>query len=273
MIDIQNKSLRELNDLSNELNELEEAKEVLLDEINSTKKEINLLSDYKHLIADYQKNKVLITGQSYVDLGSRYKKTNDQFLRWFNIDGSGMGNSSGMRGFKYINIPNKTSLKAFLILITSNVDDDRGNNKWKDKIDLKRKKISYFGDAKLHKTKKAEDWQGNKIVLDIHDDMLEGKNELIPPILHFSKEKIGFMKFNGLCGIKNVERTIHFEKIYKNEKQYNIRVRNYRLDLDIININKIHLDWLHLRRIDYQQSLTKQPKAWTDYISNQRTKT
>ena len=135
MNDSQNQSLHELNNLSDELNELQEAKEVLLDEINSTKEELSLLSDYKHLIADYQKNKVLIIGKSYIDLGSRFKKTKDQFLRWFNIDGSGMGNSSGMRGFKYINIPNKTSLKAFLILITSNVDDDRGNNKWKDKID------------------------------------------------------------------------------------------------------------------------------------------
>ena len=41
----------------------------------------------------------------------------------------------------------------------------------------------------------------------------------------------------------------------------------------ILNIDNIQLDWLHLRRIDYRQSLTKEPKAWTEYISNLTTKT
>lgn len=252
----QKQSIDELNNLSYELDELQEAKEVLIDEINSTKEEINLLSDYKHYVADYQRNKVISIDKSYIDLGAR-TNPKDQFLRWFNLDGSGMGNSSGMRGFKYINIPNRTSLKAFILLITSKIED-RGNNKWTDDIDLKRKKITYFGDAKFHSTKKAEDWLGNKIILNVHNHMLEGKIEFIPPILHFSKEKTGYMKFNGLCGLNNVERSFHIEN--------NIRVRNYKLDLQILDADKIQLDWLHLRRIDYSQSIKIQPKAWTKYI-------
>jgi len=249
----------ELNLLSDELNSLHEAKQVLIEEIESTKNDINFLSQYKSLIADHQKNKKLYVGKEYVDLGAR-NNNKDQFLRWFNLDGSGMGNSSGMRGFKYINKPRKTSLKAFVILITSNVGDIRGNNKWKDAINTESKKIMYFGDAKMDQKKKAEDFLGNKIVLNISDHILEGKCEFIPPILHFTKERVGYMKFNGLCIMNDLKRSFHIEN--------DIKVRNYILDLKILDVDYISLDWLHLRRIDYNSSLKIQPDHWSEYITS-----
>lgn len=252
-----NVDINELNILSEELNSLNDAKQILIEEIESTKNDINYISQYKSLVADYQKNKKLYVGNEYIDLGARNNKK-DQFLRWFNLDNSGMGNSSGMRGFKYINKPRKTSLKAFVILITSNVGDPRGNNKWRDSIDTRSKKIMYFGDAKMDEKKKAEDFLGNKIVLNISDHILEGKCEFIPPILHFTKERVGFMKFNGLCIMKDLKRGFHIER--------NIKVRNYILDLEILEVDHLSLDWLHLRRIDYKTSLKMQPQVWDDYI-------
>ena len=248
----------ELNLLSDELDSLQDAKQVLIEEIESTKNDINYLSQYKYLVADYQKNKKLYVGKEYIDLGAR-NNDKDQFLRWFNLDGSGMGNSSGMRGFKYINKPGKTSLKAFVILITSNVGDPRGNNKWKDAINTKNKEIMYFGDAKMDQKKKAEDFLGNKIVLNISDHILEGKCEFIPPILHFTKERVGYMKFNGLCIMNDLRRSFHIEN--------DIKVRNYLLDLKILDVDHISLDWLHLRRIDYNSSIKIQPDQWSEYIN------
>ena len=61
----------ELNNLSEELNSLIDAKNILLEEIESTKNEINFLTKYKSLVLDHQRNKKLFVGNEYIDLGSR----------------------------------------------------------------------------------------------------------------------------------------------------------------------------------------------------------
>ena len=68
------------------------------------------------------------------------------------------------------------------------------------------------------------------------------------------------MKFNGLCVLRDLKRGFH--------KEDNIKVRNYILDLEILNIDHINLDWLHLRRIDFNESLKVQPEVWREYIKS-----
>ena len=142
-------------------------------------------------------------GKSYKDTGSK-NNSEDQFLSWVNIDGSGMLNSPGIRPLRYTSDLSAHNLPAYLILVTHDVTGGF-LNPWDDIVDLSNAEILYWGDAKSHRSNKIDDFKGNAVLRRIYNHVLEGTLDLIPPILHFSKPKPGVVKFNGLCVLDRLD--------------------------------------------------------------------
>lgn len=198
-------------------------------------------------------------GHQYVDKGSR-KHPDDQFLRWVNIDGSGMLNSPGIRPLSYVSGISKNKLPAYLILVTHDVTSGH-LNPWDDVVDLSNAEILYWGDAKANVDKTVDEFAGNKVLRTIYDYILSGDRELIPPILHFSKPKKGQVQLNGLCVMDNLEISWFDD----NGKP----IQNYHNKLTILDCAEVCLDWLHHRAksnsIEAIDDHPNCPPAWKKY--------
>ena len=95
----------------------------------------------------------------YVDRGgSSYP--DDEFLRWINIDKSGMRNSPGIRPLNYVHRISKERLPAYLILVTHDKSSSAALNPWEDIVDLLNAQILYWGDSKVHESKRLDDFKG-----------------------------------------------------------------------------------------------------------------
>jgi len=207
--------------------------------------------------------KIYRLGETYVDKAARNHE-DDQFLRWINIDKSGMANSPGVRPLKYTSsiAKSESKLPAYLILVT-NENTSGPLNPWDDVIDISNAEILYWGDAKAHDTKVLEDFTGNLYLRRIYDYILKGDTDLIPPILHFSKPVKGIVKFNGLCVLNKLD--------IKSFESEGVRVKNYLANLTILDCEAVHVDWLHSRVksddpeiVDSHQNC---PEVWLDYKS------
>jgi HJR/Mrr/RecB family endonuclease len=197
-------------------------------------------------------------GYDYIDTAS-IKNDSDQFLRWINIEGSGMRNSPGIRPLKFINnILEK--VPAYLILVTN--DKSSGEkNPWDDIVDFTYGEILYWGDAKYHHIKKYNDFEGNTKLEIIYDLILENKLGLVPPILHFSKPETGIVRFNGLCTLEKLELTWFVDKYTS------LPIKNYRCHLRILDCEEVEVNWLHDRAKakDLIKMDNYAPKVWKDY--------
>ncbi len=80
--------------------------------------------------------------KTYVDKGTK-KDSQDQFLRWINIAGSGMLNSPGIRPLNYVTtLLSESDLPAYLVLVTH--EKTAGKlNPWDDVIDISKSEILY----------------------------------------------------------------------------------------------------------------------------------
>lgn len=203
-------------------------------------------------------NRSYRVGCSYKDTAST-SNPNDEFLRWINIDQSGMLNSPGIRDLKYVNKISENGVPAYLILVTHDDKKDGVRNPWEDVVDYAAGRIIYWGDAKFHKTKKLHDFRGNKNLEIIWNLILEKKMDWVPPILHFSKPSKGIVKFNGVCVLDKLEITWFSDN--------STPVRNYRCTLSILDIDEVFIDWLHSRaRATSLEEIDRDaPKAWRDY--------
>lgn len=201
----------------------------------------------------------------------------DQFKGWINIKGSGM-NDSGVRHLKYLNINslkgelpctqyrNKSSisdvyLPAYVVLVTSHENKNR-HNPWEDYVDISNGEIIYWGDAKKCDKREFLDFYGNRILNAINDYRLSGNREFMPPILHFSKHKSGFVVFNGLCILEDLQI-----QSYNDGK---VPIKNFRCKLCILDAHEVDVEWLHYRAtIDDLRKLNdrkKTPEVWLSYI-------
>jgi hypothetical protein len=198
-------------------------------------------------------------GKSYIDKGSR-QNSQDEFLAWINIDGSGMLNSPGIRPLKFVSELSKSGLPSYLILVTT--DKTGGpHNPWEDVIDYSSAEILYWGDAKNHPSKSIDDFDGNKVLRLIYDHILDGATDLVPPILHFSKPEKGVVRFNGLCALNRLEISWFDD--------HGSPVRNYHASLTILDCDQVSIDWLHHRaQADLPDLLDTHPccpSAWKAY--------
>ncbi|MCX2743661.1 restriction endonuclease [Mangrovivirga sp. M17] len=195
-------------------------------------------------------------GHTYKDILSVSRK-NDEFVSWFSLNGSGIGNSGGIRAAKYLNI--KSQIPAYIVLITRNTSH-RWYNPWEDIIDYSTGTIFYWGDAKFDSKKNYSDFRGNKHLVRTFERILENNMQDVPPILHFSKVEKGVVKFNGLCALTKLELTWFEDK--------GNPVKNYRSELAILDEEKVDVAWLHDRAkcTDLNYVNYNAPNAWKDYI-------
>jgi hypothetical protein len=196
-------------------------------------------------------------GHEYRDTGGSGKE-DDQFLRWLNITGSGMRNMPGIRPFKFTEL--KTlPVHAYIVLVTHERSSNRTANPWEDFVDVNAGRVIYWGDAKWHTTKTLDDFVGNRALRAAYDVTLNGRLDITPPILHFSKPRPGVVVFNGLCV---------FERLELSWFEDNGRpVRNYRAHLAILDEEFVDVEWLHRRaRATRQEDLEGDgPAAWRQY--------
>ena len=134
-------------------------------------------------------------------------------------------------------------------------------NPWDDVVDLSSAEILYWGDAKFDPKKRIDDFNGNSVLRKIYDYILDGENELVPPILHFSKPKSGQVQFNGLCVLRKLEIS-WFDDHGK-------PVRNYHAHLTILDCEEVSIDWLHHRvassKAKTLDSHSNCPDSWRHY--------
>lgn len=200
--------------------------------------------------------KVYKIGHEYKDILS-VSRENDQFVSWFAYNGSGIGNSGGIRSGKYLKL--NMDVPSYIVLITRGISH-RSYNPWEDIIDYSTSSIFYWGDAKLSKNKHYSEFKGNKNLLKVFEHVLENNLTIVPPILHFSKTVSGIVKFNGLCVIASIEHTWFEDK--------GNPVKNYRYKLSILDVDEVKVEWLHNRVqcTDFEKLNKVAPKVWVDYI-------
>ena len=99
--------------------------------------------------------RVFKVGHHYKDILS-VSREEDQFVSWFSLDGSGIGNSGGIRAAKYVKI--KHTLPSYIVLITRETSH-RVSNPWEDIIDYNSGSILYWGDAKFSLEKKYAEFR------------------------------------------------------------------------------------------------------------------
>ncbi len=175
-------------------------------------------------------------GHDFRDTGSVVNPA-DQFLGWINLPGSGMRNMGGIRPLKFINM--KEPVPAAIVLVTDNRSAGSASNPWEDLVDIPHGRIVYWGDAKFDSKKTVDDFPGNRALRDAFNQVLDSQMALVPPILHFSKETTGTLKFNGLCILDRLELT-WFE-------DHGRPVRNYRAHLTILDEEFVDVAWLQSR--------------------------
>jgi|tagenome__1003787_1003787.scaffolds.fasta_scaffold20903701_2 hypothetical protein len=193
-------------------------------------------------------------GQAYRNTGSSSNEA-DQFLRWLNLPKSGMRNMGGIRPFKFVNLKH-LPMHAYIVLVTDELSGHSIRNPWEDSVELNAGRITYWGDAKWDEKRTIDDFVGNRAVRTAADTT---DLRLRPPILHFSKDKTGFVRFNGLCVIERIDMA-WFE-------DHGRPVRNYRLQLAILSEEFVDVDWLHRRALaeDVGELSEGEPAAWKHY--------
>lgn len=196
-------------------------------------------------------------GHEYIDKGGSSNEK-DQFLRWINLENSGMRNADGIRALNYVS-KNSDYLPAYIILVSHEIK--RVGNPWEDIVDFNSATIYYWGDAKLDERRRYDEFRGNKRMLQVWERILEGDLQEVPPILHFSKPKRGVVKFNGLCILHDLQLTWYEQK--------GVPVKNYRFELKILDQDVVKINWLHNRATNSDLSLlnTNAPRIWTEYLN------
>jgi hypothetical protein len=181
------------------------------------------------------------------------KHSANEFVAWLKIK-----NAGGMRPIfnqqrtRSAQKPNAAELAA-LILVSRHVSGS-GYNPWQDVIARRRGRIFYWGDAKHHPTRERDEFDGNRFLASIWLAVNEQRWSDVPPILHFSKEEKGTVRFNGLCVLQDLQDA-WFEDCGR-------RVRNYHAVLDIIPVEFVATDWIHSRRHGAELAA---PKPWQTY--------
>lgn len=194
-------------------------------------------------------------GHDYRDTGSVSNPT-DEFLGWINLPGSGMRNMGGIRPLKYV--VGSAPAPAAIVLVTDERSAGSTSNPWDDLVDIRHGRIVYWGDAKFDPIRAVDAFPGNRALRQAFDQVLDGNLVAVPPILHFSKQMTGRLRFNGLCVLDRLELT-WFE-------DHGRPVRNYRAHLTILDEEFVDVSWLRARMTGHPGGLdTPAPAAWRRY--------
>lgn len=198
--------------------------------------------------------------------GHRYRNTgkpnapDDQFMRWINHAGSGMENGPGIRPLRYFSRQSFTELPAFLVLLTTHVAQGGSYKPWEDIVEPKQGMVLYWGDAKLKPGKHYTEFRGNRILESVWKAVKTGRRDESPPILHFVKDQMGWVRFTGLCAL-----TALWPDRFDEDGQ---SVENYRCRLRILGSESVPVEWLHARREarTLQEAQRGAPEMWSAWL-------
>jgi hypothetical protein len=202
-------------------------------------------------------------GDVYRDTAASTKKAADEFLRWFDADGHSIPNSGGVRWRDFIEMDvtdpdTKRAVPAYFVLVTVHTRS-QFQKPWEDIVGVSE--IAYHGDAKHHARKqKYDDFQGNQR-LEAADNVRRGGTAPIPPILHFTKFKTGWVQFNGLCFLRGIDRETFNDGGHA--------VENLVAQLTILDAPAVLLRWLRSRALATKlEDLDRlAPKVWKAAIA------
>jgi len=203
----------------------------------------------------------------YRNTGSK-NNPDDEFIRkvWVDIENSSdknanwtIPNSGGIRGLaKGKNKKKIKSIDKSAIFCITVKHSTGSHNPWEDSINVFNGQIRYWGDAKSKLNKGIDDFDGNKYLRYAYDNVLKGQYKKVPPILHFTNERQGEIRFNGLCVIEqaNIRWTIDDDK----------RILNYQFILAILDCDEVSTDWIKSRAILNSDNHPFCPDVWKTYI-------
>jgi len=145
-------------------------------------------------------------------------------------------------------------------LVSSHLNTD-SHNPWDDIVDFHLGTVRYWGDAKFHQKKSIDDFEGNKNLRRAIDESNRSRH---PFILHFSKTRSGWMRFNGLCVLNSLDLA-WFQDLGR-------PVQNYRATLSILDCNRVSVDWITRWRTEDKLSVRLEgaPEAWENYIRGKK---
>lgn len=182
-------------------------------------------------------------GHQYRDKAG-VKFVDDELLRWLDTPAGSIANSGGIR-FKDcvsggpVDPETGRNVPAFFVLITRDMSAQH-HNPWDDVVDEVSGSIYYWGDAKFSaRDKLFNQFPGNARVEATNNLRLAGQLGEMPPILHFSKQRSGWLTFNGLCALSDV-RHAWFEDEGK-------PIKNLRILLSILDTEIVPAEWLRQR--------------------------
>ena len=182
-------------------------------------------------------------GHVYRDSAASTKKADDEFLRWFDASGHSIPNSGGVRWRDFVNVDvvdsrTRRAVPAYFVLVTVNTRS-QFQKPWHDEVGVSE--IVYHGDAKYHRRKeKYDDFYGNQRLEAAENARSHGTAPL-PPVLHFTKFRAGWVQFNGLCLLRRIERDTFNDSGHK--------VENLIAHLTILDAPVVPVRWLRARAL------------------------
>lgn len=175
----------------------------------------------------------------------------DQLARWVTPEnGPSIANAGGIRSQRNASAP-AGSTPAIVYLFTSHVRTVF-DNPWTDTVDYETSQIEYWGDAKAGRDKPA----GNRLLR----QLLALPPDQRPPILHFVRVRVGYIKFSGLCAIKNIT-------VRDYEDSEGNHVPNLFVQLTILDAPAVSAAWIRDRVLSGPNADfgTAAPAAWQRY--------
>ena len=90
--------------------------------------------------------------------------------------------------------------------------------------------------------------------------------DLIPPIFHFTKDKVGEVTFNGIFTISKLNKEKFIHKGHE--------IDNFIVNLKKMDVDEIYLSWINYRsgvssinQINQSNEMDKIPEKWIQYIN------
>ena len=184
------------------------------------------------------------SGIQYIDSGSWRQRQDDEFNLAFASGDKAIENCGGIRRRYFINDVddfrlnnNRQRIPSVLVLIsTINSISGRLDNPWSD--ELISSGLIYYGDNRTSTSLKK--MKGCQNLLNINKLTYSGQEFLKPPILHFIKNKIGFVEFTGRYELKDIQ-------VYPFVNN-GIHVENLKCNLKLID-KTINMKWIRERSL------------------------
>jgi|TARA_B100000315_G_C14594023_1_gene597622 hypothetical protein len=188
----------------------------------------------------------------------------DEFTSWFRIDfetGWGIANSGGIRVLAAGKNGEKCSDHYSCMILITDFTKSVWDNPWTDHYSETQGILNYWGDAKFHMNKRVDDWQGNKKLTSVNENILLRKVEVLPPILYFQRIKQGKLRFCGLFKLDNMYKEAFYD--YENEQN----IINYKCILSRIDETRIDPEWIKDRAKTGKDKPGLAPSKWISYLS------